>query len=151
MRYRHRIGAIFAVAASAILGVAAVGGDVRAQSKDAPPAKAAPELEAPSPERGQAFAQKFCKECHLVDGGGAVTAQAGLPSLRGLANKPGQSGERIRNVLINPHPPMPDMQVSAQEILDIVAYMETLRTDKAAPPFLSPAQQGIKPKYPKPS
>ncbi len=100
------------------------------------------ELEAPSPERGLAFAQKFCSNCHLVEGGGSATVQAGIPSLRGLANKPGQNGERIRNVLINPHPPMPDMQVSQQEILDVLAYLETLRTDKSAPPFLSPAQQG---------
>ena len=115
------------------------------------PAKKAPELEVPSPERGLAFAQRFCKDCHLVDGSGNTTVQAGLPSLRGIANKPGQSGEHIRNVLINPHPPMPDMQVSAQEILDVISYLETLRTDKTAPPFLAPSQPGTKPLYPKPS
>lgn len=113
--------------------------------------KKAPELEVPSPERGLAFAQRFCKDCHLVDGSGNTTAQAGLPSLRGIANKPGQSGEHIRNVLINPHPPMPDMQVSAQEILDVISYLETLRADKTAPPLLAPVQPGTKPLYPKPS
>jgi len=115
------------------------------------PAKKALELEAPSPERGLSFAQRFCKDCHLVDDSGSTTVQAGLPSLRGIANKPEQSGERIRNVLINPHPPMPDMQESQQEILDVISYLETLRTDKSAPPFLAPAQPGTKPLYPKPS
>jgi cytochrome c len=130
--------------------LAAWAGPAIAQTDTIPP-KAKPDLEVPSPEKGLAFAQRFCKECHVVDGSGATTAQAGIPSLRGIANKPGQSGERIRNVLINPHPPMPDMQVSAQEILDILAYLETLRTDQSAPPLLTPAQQGGKPKYPKPS
>lgn len=148
MRLRQGLGSILAAAAFASLVGGWPGGGAVGQT---PAPKATPELEAPSPERGQAFAQKFCQECHLVDGGGAVTAQAGLPTLRGLANKPGQSGERIRNVLINPHPPMPDMQVSAQEILDVIAYMETLRTDKKGAPFLTPSQQNIKPKYPKPS
>lgn len=148
MQRRQRLSSMFAVAVAvaALTPLAAF-----AQSVPVPPAKEAPELEAPSPERGLAFAQKFCSNCHLVEGGTNATVQAGMPSLRGLANKPGQSGERIRNVLINPHPPMPDMQVSAQEILDVISYLETLRTDKAAPPFLSPAQKGEKPKYPKPS
>lgn len=104
----------------------------------------------PSPEKGLAFAQRFCSNCHLVEGSNAASAQAGIPSLRTIANKPGQSGNHIRNVLISPHAPMPDMQVSNQEILDLVAYLETLRTDKSSPPLLSPASPD-KPSYPKPS
>lgn len=150
MQSRRKFLSMFAVMAAIFVALPLGPGRALAQTTTPPPAQV-PELEAPSPERGQAFAQRFCKDCHLVEGSGATTAQAGIPSLRGLANKPGQNGERIRNVLINPHPPMPDMQVSAQEILDVLAYLQSMRTDQAAPPFLTPAQQGIKPKYPKPS
>ncbi|MEQ1612576.1 MAG: cytochrome c [Hyphomicrobiaceae bacterium] len=148
MQRRQRLSSMFAlvVAAAGLAPMAAT-----AQTAPIPPAKDGLELEAPSPERGLAFAQKFCSNCHLVEGGTSATVQAGIPSLRGLANKPGQNGERIRNVLINPHPPMPDMQVSSQEILDVLSYLETLRTDKSVPPFLSPTQKGDKPQYPKPS
>lgn len=148
MQHRQRLSSMFAVVV-AVAGLAPLA--ATAQTVPLPPAKEVPELEAPSPERGLAFAQKFCSNCHLVEGGTSATVQAGMPSLQGLANKPGQSGERIRNVLINPHPPMPDMQVSAQEILDVISYLQTLRSDKTAPPFLSPAQKGEKPMYPKPS
>lgn len=150
MQVRQGLVSILAATAMAFL-IMPLSAQRAAGQTNPPPASAAPELEAPSPERGQAFAQRFCKDCHLVEGSGATTVQAGMPSLRGIANKPGQNGERIRNVLINPHPPMPDMQVSAQEILDVLAYLQSLRSDQSGPPFLSPAQQGIKPKYPKPS
>lgn len=73
-----------------------------------------------------------------------------FPPLRAIANLPGQTATRIMNVLIKPHVPMPDMQLSRQEMLDIVAYLDTLRTDKSAPSLLPP-KQGGKPKYPEPS
>ena len=133
-----------AAMAAALLTIAGV-----ADAQQPTPKTAEPLI--PSPEKGAAFAQRFCGNCHLVAGGGAATAQAGIPSLAAIANKPGQSGNHIRNILINPHPPMPDMQVSNQEILDLVAYLETLRTDKSQPPLIAPVPGGQKPAYPKPS
>lgn len=133
-----------AAMAAALLTIAGV-----ADAQPSPPKTAEPLV--PSPEKGLAFAQRFCSNCHLVAGSGNPTAQAGIPSLLAIANKPGQSGNHIRNILINPHPPMPDMQVSNQEILDLVAYLETLRTDKTQPPLIAPVPGGQKPAYPKPS
>lgn len=109
------------------------------------------EVEPPSPQLGRTFAQRFCSNCHLVEGSQNPTAQAGIPSLRGIANKPGQSGQHILDILIKPHPPMPDMQISNREIVDLLAYLETLRTDRSSPPLIAPAPSGEKPIYPKPS
>lgn len=137
MKGRHGLRGLAAIAA-ALAGLVAT-------------AVVAQDADVPSPERGLAFAQRFCKECHLVEGSGTTAVPAGIPTLRGIANRADQTGDRIRNVLINPHPPMPDMQVSSQEILDLLAYLETLRTTKGGAPFLTPAEKTPKPKYPKPS
>ena len=102
----------------------------------------------PSPEKGHALAQRFCNGCHLIDDNASVTVPVGVPTFRAIANQPGQTGQRIMNVLIKPHPPMPDIHLSSNEILDIVSYLETLHTDKSVPPLLSPTEQSPKPEYP---
>lgn len=103
----------------------------------------------PSAEKGQTLAERLCSSCHVVDTA-SKSVPAGIPSLRGIANQPGQTATRIMNVLIKPHVPMPDMQLSRQEMLDIIAYLDTLRADKSAPSLLPP-KQGPKLKYPEPS
>lgn len=102
-----------------------------------------------SAAEGYALAAKLCQGCHLIDDSGDAVAQVGPPSFSSIANKPGQTADRIRGSMIQPHPPMPDMQLSNQEMLDILAYLETLRTDKAAPSLLPPKDRS-KPKLPKP-
>jgi cytochrome c len=103
---------------------------------------------APSPERGHTLAQKFCANCHVIDDGSNTAVPAGVPAFRGIANKPGQTGQNIMNVLIQPHAPMPDMQLTRDEMVDIIAYLETLRTNDAVPPLLVPTAPA--PKIPKP-
>jgi mono/diheme cytochrome c family protein len=105
----------------------------------------------PSPDRGFEIAQRFCKGCHLVDAGDGATLPAGVPTFRGIANRPGQTGQRIVNTLIRPHAPMPDIRLSSEEIGHILAYLETLRMDKSIPPLLDTVPQGPKPRYPAPS
>lgn len=111
----------------------------------------AKELPLPSPVKGLELAQKFCTGCHVVESSASTTVPAGVPTFRGIANRPGQTGQHIKDVLIQPHPPMPDIHLSAPEIQNIIAYLETLRTDKSAPPLLPPANPVNKPVYPEPS
>ena len=91
----------------------------------------------PSAARGRAFAVRLCSNCHLVDGSGK-SALAGVGTFRGIANRIGQSAERISNVLILPHMPMPDSQLTRDEIQDLLAYLETLRTNPDVPPLIAP-------------
>jgi cytochrome c len=114
----------------------------------ASPATGAEDLPRPSPETGYALAQRFCNGCHLIDNSTTSTVPAGVPTFPGIANKPGQTGQHIMSVLIQPHPPMPDIHLSSEEIMNIVAYLETLRTDKSAPPLQAPVEQHSKPEYP---
>ncbi len=108
----------------------------------------AQERPVPSPEKGLALAQTFCKGCHLVDDRTDATLPAGVPTFRGIANRPGQTGQRIINVLIKPHAPMPDIHLSSEELLHIIAYLETLRIDKSSPPLLETVPKGAKPQFP---
>lgn len=100
----------------------------------------------PSAERGLSLAMRLCASCHVVDEATKSAVPVGLPSFRGIANAYGQTAERITNVLIRPHTPMPDTQLTRDEIEDLLAYLETLRTNPAVPPLMVP---GIaKPEYP---
>lgn len=97
----------------------------------------------PSAARGHELAARLCSGCHVVDRAGKASAPAGIGTFRGIANSPGQSADRISNILILPHLPMPDNQLTLDEIQDILAYLETLRTNPNVPPLITPA--GTKP------
>ena len=103
----------------------------------------------PSAVEGHELARKLCKGCHLIDDNDGAVAQVGPPSFASIANKPGQTADRIKGALIQPHPPMPDMHLSNEEMLNIIAYLESLRTNKEAPTLLPPKDLG-KPKLPTP-
>jgi cytochrome c len=105
----------------------------------------------PSPEKGLALAQRFCQGCHLIEGNPSPAIPAGILSFRGIANKKGQNVERIMDALIRPHVPMPDLQLTNEEILNIVSYLDELRADPSTPPFLTPTTPLPKSPYPKQS
>lgn len=102
----------------------------------------------PSPDRGYALAQNFCKGCHLIGDNADAAVPAGIPTFRGIANKPGQTSGHIMEILMRPHPPMPDIQLTREEMMHILAYLETLRTDKSGTPLLELDEPGSKPVYP---
>ncbi len=100
----------------------------------------------PSATRGRELAVRLCSSCHVVSGAATAAVPEGIGTFRGIANRPGQSAERISNVLILPHLPMPDNQLTRDEIQDILAYLETLRTNPEVPPLIAPV--GTKPPTP---
>ena len=112
-----------------------------------PTASEAENLPGPSAEKGQELAEKFCSGCHIIRAEQEGTAPVGPPSFASIANKPGQTAEQIKGALEAPHPPMPDMHLTNNEMQDIIAYLETLRTNKTAPPLMPPSEQA-KPELP---
>lgn len=118
---------------------------------DAARAQGAPPTYEQLVKEGSVLAQRLCSSCHLVDNRSDATANVGVPTLRAVANLPGQTATRIRNVLINPHPPMPDVRLSNPEIDRILAYIDSLRTKDAGPPLIPRTSPGAKPVYPDPS
>lgn len=101
---------------------------------------------------GAVIAERLCSSCHVVGNipAGGI-ANAGVPTFKGIANRPEQSAERIRNVLIMPHSPMPDVRLSNPEIDRLIAYVDSLRADSAGPPLVPRRSPGAKPQYPDPT
>ena len=74
---------------------------------------------------GEALARHWCASCHIVANdqkGGADSA----PPFATIARKPGFDGGKIAQFLMDPHPKMPDMQLSRDEAKDLGAYIASL-------------------------
>ena len=136
--FRIKIGRVVVLAFMAVLATMA----------GAPSAAAQPS--GISAERGRGLAGRLCANCHLVDETTQKSAvPAGVPTLRAIADRPGQTGQRIFNALIVPHPPMPDTQLTVDEIWSLVAFLDELRRDKSGPPLLPPDPKPTKPDIPR--
>lgn len=85
---------------------------------------AAPALAQGDVETGRQYALTWCTTCHVVDhaGHGADVGPA-LPELLAGGKR---TSDEIRGWLADPHPPMPNLDLTRQEIEDIVAYLESL-------------------------
>ncbi len=112
----------------------------------------AQDIVAGASDKGATLADRLCTNCHLSDDTTRSAVPAGIPTFRGIANKPGQTGMHIVGVLMAPHPPMPNINLSRDEIGDIVAYLQTLRADQTLPHLLPAPKEGTpKPKFPAPT
>ncbi len=75
---------------------------------------------------GKRLATQWCAACHDVAG---ETTSDTAPGFRTLASDPKRDRTSLRLFLINPHPPMPQLTLSTQEINDLVAYILSLAND----------------------
>jgi cytochrome c len=77
---------------------------------------------------GLAVARRLCVNCHTVEPGGAKSeVTAGVPSFMAIAAKPGQSEDKLKSFMQNPHPPMPQVQFTVHELDNLAAYIMTLK------------------------
>src|SRR5689334_18891469 len=90
---------------------------------------AAGPVRAADPDAGQRLAQRWCAGCHAVGAGRQAEAQDSAPTLPAVAKRQlSENRTWVRAWLTAPHPPMPDLALSRQEIEDVVAYLERLRS-----------------------
>ena len=85
------------------------------------PAYAAP---AGSASAGRDLVMRSCVSCHAPEGTKAATD--GAPPLSFVAKDNKKNPAWIRGWLMDPHPPMPGIMLSRQQIDDIIAYLNTL-------------------------
>ena len=85
---------------------------------------AAPAEAAGNPQAGHALAQVWCSSCHVVDESGQGRDTA--PPFATIASRHQADHRWLRGWLIQPHPPMPNFNLSRQQIDDIVAYLDSL-------------------------
>ena len=85
-------------------------------------------LQAADVAAGQKLARTVCVNCHVVAPGvGPSQPTAGIPSFASVAAKPGQSADKIKAFIMNPHPPMPQVQLTVHELDNLAAYIMTLK------------------------
>jgi cytochrome c len=82
----------------------------------------------PDAKTGHKIAEKLCSGCHIVGTEAeSATVKADVPSFTAIANKPDQTTEKIAGRIVIPHPPMPSIQLTREEIGDVATYIMTLR------------------------
>jgi mono/diheme cytochrome c family protein len=81
---------------------------------------------AADPDNGERLAQRWCTACHVV-----ASDQRGptgeAPPFRTIAAKPGFDAAKLAFFLMDPHPKMPNMQLSRTEAADLAAYIAILK------------------------
>lgn len=75
---------------------------------------------------GEIIARQWCAECHVVADDQA-TASADVPTFRSIAGNYDFDARSLSAFLANPHPRMPQMSLTREEIADLVAYIDSLR------------------------
>ena len=88
-----------------------------------PPAQAA--------VRGQQFATQACASCHAIGPLGA-SPMAGAPPFREIVHRYSldQLEEAFASGLVTGHPAMPAFVFRASEIDDLIAYLETVKSER---------------------
>jgi mono/diheme cytochrome c family protein len=74
--------------------------------------------------KGEIIAKRWCAACHLV-ASDQTKANSDAPSFASIAHKK-PSAKELAAFLTDPHPKMPDMSLTRNEIADIVAYIRGL-------------------------
>jgi len=71
---------------------------------------------------GETLAKRWCAACHIVAPNQSL-GQDNVPPFATIAKIPGFNADLISRFLMNPHPKMPDMQLSRDEANDLAAYI----------------------------
>ncbi|HVX36889.1 MAG TPA: hypothetical protein VHC71_11795 [Hyphomicrobium sp.] len=112
------------------LAVAACPPGALAQEDPVPPDEPGRlESKAPDIENGSKLARTLCTTCHLIGEPTEHPVPADVPSFVSIANRPGQTLDHLSNWLTEPHPPMPNLNLTRTEIRDLAGYIFSLRKE----------------------
>ena len=76
-------------------------------------------------KEGERLAKQWCSDCHLI--GDQQTAGGDTaPTFASIAETAAERTDDLRAWLADPHPPMPNLNLSRMEINDLLAYIEGL-------------------------
>jgi len=76
-------------------------------------------------EQGEKLAKRWCAACHIVSRD-QTRGVDNAPAFAAIAKEPGFSADKVARFLMNPHPKMPDMQLTRSETADLGAYIASL-------------------------
>ncbi len=75
---------------------------------------------------GEKLAKRWCAACHIV-ANDQTRGTDNVPTFDSIANTPGLDAKEIAGFLRDPHPKMPDMQLSTIESADLAAYIMSFK------------------------
>jgi mono/diheme cytochrome c family protein len=78
-------------------------------------------------DAGRQLFTRSCTSCHAMNA--SPTAADGAPPLSYIAKDIKQRPAWIRGWLMDPHPPMPGIMLSRQQVNDLVAYLNSLTAE----------------------
>jgi hypothetical protein len=76
--------------------------------------------------QGERLARRWCSSCHVVAPHQKGTV-AEVPPFSTIARRPNFDASKIALFLLDPHPKMPNMDLSRSEAADLAAYIATFR------------------------
>ncbi len=80
------------------------------------------------PQRGRELALRLCTTCHVIDrDASGASRTVDVPSFPAIANRAGVTAAWVAGAIIVPHPAMPDVRLTMQEIRDVAAYILSLK------------------------
>ena len=81
-----------------------------------------------SAKQGEGLAQSVCVECHAVAPGALRSPNGKAPTFQAIARTPGMSPMALRVWLQSgPHREMPNLSLKADEVDNVIAYIEMLK------------------------
>jgi mono/diheme cytochrome c family protein len=85
-------------------------------------------------DHGKTLAQRWCVSCHVVEPA-QNNATTDAPPFTSVAKRPDFNESKLAFFLLDPHPKMPNMQLSRDDAADIAAYIASLgpRGSKSRP------------------
>ncbi|MTI43267.1 cytochrome c [Roseibium hamelinense] len=78
------------------------------------------------PNAGKTIALQWCASCHLVSDDQPVADSASVPSFLDISKDADWNEASLATFLANPHPKMPDMNLTTREIANIAEYIDSL-------------------------
>ncbi len=85
-----------------------------------------------SPERGLAYAEQNCAECHAIRKGDGFSPNAHAPAFQSLANTRGVSWIALTTWLQRSHETMPNFVIPPGNREDVIAYILSLEGNAEA-------------------
>jgi mono/diheme cytochrome c family protein len=77
-------------------------------------------------ERGGLLAERWCSTCHIVsDTQKQATTEA--PTFQSIAQSTPETIDALAVFIMDPHPPMPDLSLTREDIRDLLSYIDSLR------------------------
>ncbi|MDX6748620.1 hypothetical protein SH611_02255 [Geminicoccaceae bacterium 1502E] len=82
----------------------------------------------PDPESGRVLAGQLCSACHLVSPQHKGPVPDSVPPFMALAERlPQDPGDAAARLLGDPHPQMPEPPLTQAQLLDVAAYILSLK------------------------